>query len=122
MRILIVEDHGPMRRALARVLRGAGFACTVASNHAMGALCLMQRNPPFHMVVTDYDLGDGSGDNLLTLAAQLHPKAYRILHTGNLWTKCRDAHEIHVKGFDSVGLILRAAQALNSHLGNELST
>lgn len=77
-RILVVDDVAAVRRAIARELREPGYAVATAST-AREALRLFA--PDLVAIVTDYELGEGSGLDLLETARDQCPKALRVLVT-----------------------------------------
>ena len=63
LRVLVVEDHADTAQALARLLRDAGFAITLA-NDVASALSVAQRES-FDLVLSDLGLPDGSGTDVM---------------------------------------------------------
>lgn len=63
LRVLVVEDHADTAQALARLLRDAGFAITLA-NDVASALAVAQRES-FDLVLSDLGLPDGSGTDVM---------------------------------------------------------
>ena len=78
MRILVVEDHPDTAEQFARLLRRAGHEVTCASGikEAQGyALATPEkdRNGAFDILISDLDLPDGSGRELMRNLAQRYP-------------------------------------------------
>ncbi len=85
MSILLVEDDPLVARATARLLR-LRHEVTVAGGVAEALAALAGR--AFDVVVSDFDLGDGTGDEVLARAAEVQPAARRVLYSG---VSCRGA-------------------------------
>ena len=64
--ILIVEDDEQLRRLYCRALGNAGYPLTLASG-TKEALRLLAAGS-FDLVITDYELGDGTGAELIETA------------------------------------------------------
>lgn len=81
--ILFVDDNEQLLRSYRVRVRGqdATFVTTVAD-----ALDFMRRRADVDIVVSDYDLGKGTGLDVLRYAEQLLPRAVRVLLTGNIDT------------------------------------
>lgn len=67
-RVLLVEDHGPTRTAITRLLVRRGFA-VIASATATEARSAM-RSMPFDLLVSDIGLPDGNGCDLMRECAE----------------------------------------------------
>jgi DNA-binding NtrC family response regulator len=65
--VLVVEDHGAVRRLVRDVLRDAGYN-VVAVGSCREAMSLLSERP-FALVIADMRLLDGSGDKLVEPAA-----------------------------------------------------
>jgi PAS domain S-box-containing protein len=63
LRLLVVEDHADTAHTLARLLRGAGFAVSVAADVA-SALAAIERES-FDVLISDLGLPDGSGNDVM---------------------------------------------------------
>lgn len=57
---LVVDDHDPIRKAIRRVLEGAGFGRVVEAFDVSSAKKILKENAPA-LVVCDLNLGSGSG-------------------------------------------------------------
>lgn len=72
--ILVVEDHDESREFLRRLLRANGHRVDAVGNCADArARLVVNGPPPYHLLLTDVDLPDGSGWHLLTFAKQHLP-------------------------------------------------
>jgi len=79
-RILVVEDHEVERRAVSHILKGEGFTVLGAEN-ADKALGYMDEN--IDVVLSDLNMGDVSGLDLLQLWKKTKPETQFILLTGH---------------------------------------
>lgn len=77
MRILLVEDHEVLRRALARSLRIRGHVDEVDCLRA--AMDHLRDDAPYDVIITDDRLPDGSGRVLLEQARQVRSACRRVL-------------------------------------------
>lgn len=59
--VLVVDDDAGVRAALADILRGAGYAVTVAPSGLQGIATVRARQGPFDLVITDLAMPDASG-------------------------------------------------------------
>jgi CheY-like chemotaxis protein len=80
MRILLVDDHPDLRRALVRRLRGAGVQVVEAAD-GREALALVEADGRFDAVVTDLEMPGLNGRDLVR-ALPPHLVARTILMTG----------------------------------------
>lgn len=62
--ILLVEDHEPTRLALAELLLHRRYKVASAASLAQARL-LMKKNKDFELLISDLDLPDGSGYDLM---------------------------------------------------------
>jgi DNA-binding NtrC family response regulator len=79
--LLIVEDEERMRRLLELVLKPAGYELILA-NSGTDALRLIQDQAPFDLIVTDLQLGNVSGMDVLEAAKQHMPEVPVLIVTG----------------------------------------
>jgi len=71
MRLLLVEDHADTRMALEKLLRHIGYEVTTASDIREALeLCEKER---FAVLLSDIDLPDGNGCDLLIAVRKLYP-------------------------------------------------
>jgi two-component system response regulator PilR (NtrC family) len=96
MRILIVEDHDDTRDALERFLSRCGYGVAVAAD-LRTALNLLQAQP-FHALVTDIALPDGTGYALISEARRRGINVLAIALTA--YSYPRGVEEPRVTGFD----------------------
>lgn len=80
-RVLVVDDHAPGRRALARFLDLSGFDVTVAAD-GTSALEILRNGPLPDFVLTDLRLPDLDGIEVAHHARQLTPPPIVDLITG----------------------------------------
>jgi DNA-binding response OmpR family regulator len=80
LRVLVVEDNPAIRSSLAAILELEGFD-VMAVSEFHGASELIQTRL-FDTLITDLDLPDGTGVDLLMQARTLHPEMRSILMTG----------------------------------------
>jgi len=73
--ILLVEDHGPLRRAVARQLKSYDVEVSQASSATAATAALSRRD--YDIILTDYDLSEGDR-NGIWLLGQI-PSASRVL-------------------------------------------
>ncbi|MEP6686416.1 MAG: response regulator [Verrucomicrobiota bacterium] len=71
LRILLIEDHGETLQIFARLLRHFGHEISVA-DCAQSALQLVE-SKKFDLVLSDVDLPDGSGYNVVSQAKRKQP-------------------------------------------------
>ena len=78
-RVLVVEDHEPERRAISQILRSEGFT-VFGSESADKALGYIDEN--IDIVISDLNMGDVSGMDLLQLWKKRQPDTQFILVSG----------------------------------------
>ncbi len=78
-RVLVVEDHEPERRAVSQILRAEGFT-VFGSESADKALGYIDEN--IDIVISDLNMGDVSGMDLLQLWKKRQPDTQFILVSG----------------------------------------
>jgi len=78
-RVLVVEDHAPLRRAIAAHLSQGG-AVVVEAGTALGAMALLSAD--LDLVICDVCLPDRSGFEVLEHAARLSPEPLKIAISG----------------------------------------
>ena len=79
--LLIVEDEERMRRLLELVLKPAGYELILA-NSGTDAIRLIQDQTSFDLIVTDLQLGNVSGMDVLEAAKQHMPEVPVLIVTG----------------------------------------
>jgi len=80
-RVLIAEDSAPLRRACERFLAGNDYLVTACASAAEAAVSI--KTGDFPLLITDFDLGDGYGTDLIALLKEKNPFAKALLITGN---------------------------------------
>jgi DNA-binding NtrC family response regulator len=80
LRVLVVEDNCAIRSSLAAFLELEGYDVVAVAEYR-GACELIQKEL-FDTLITDLDLPDGTGVDLLIQARTLHPNMRSILMTG----------------------------------------
>jgi two-component system, OmpR family, KDP operon response regulator KdpE len=81
LRILLVDDNAPGRRALAKVLEAKGFDVTAVAD-GTSALADMRQSPVPDFVLTDLLLPDIDGREVARAACALVPRPFVALITG----------------------------------------
>ena len=69
--VLVVDDEEALRRGLARILTGAGYACATADSTAAGRDVLAQRH--IDLILCDVNMPGENGFGLLRTVAEEHP-------------------------------------------------
>ncbi len=80
--LLVVEDDLGLARATKRVLLERDD-CEVELAHDVGEATAKLRQRTFDAIISDFELPDGTGADVLRLARALHPDAPRILVTSH---------------------------------------
>ena len=82
MNVLLVDDHPQSLSLLARMLKSLGHAVEIAAGYTDASRALGRVD--FDAVVSDFELGIGvqNGLRVLELAAEIQPRARRILTSG----------------------------------------
>ncbi|MCE7949035.1 MAG: response regulator [Chloroflexi bacterium CFX4] len=81
MRILIVEDNATFRETVRELLRDLGYKVRGARSYNKAVKRLTRHK--FDLVLSDMDIGDGSGFDVLELARQTRPEAPIVLMSGD---------------------------------------
>lgn len=97
MKTLVVEDDLGLRTVLARALARENHQVQTAENGSQ-ALELLRRER-FDAVVTDFMLGDMTGEDVAKAAKELHPET-RILLISGLLRQFQWADKFLMKPFD----------------------
>ena len=79
-RILLIEDHAPLRAAIASTLRRSG-ATVIEAGTEHGALALL--DPPPDLLICDVCLPDGSAIKILEATLDLSPEPLKIAMSGS---------------------------------------
>jgi DNA-binding NtrC family response regulator len=80
-RIFVIDDDPPILRALERTLRRTGVEILVFQS-PLKALAAMASQAP-DVVLTDYNMPEMNGGQVLQRVAAAHPSALRVLLTAN---------------------------------------
>jgi CheY-like chemotaxis protein len=106
-RVLVVDDEPEVGKALARLLRRAGFEVLVASSGEEALKHLDPFQPD--VVLADYRMTGMSGSECLRAVAERRPSAARLLISGytgsDVSGAARWAHEFLAKPWDSGELL-----------------
>jgi DNA-binding NtrC family response regulator len=76
-RILVVEDDEMFRDTVREILRDMGYKVRGARNLTKATKRLTRHT--FDLVLSDIDIGDGSGFDVIQVARQAHPEAPIVL-------------------------------------------
>jgi DNA-binding response OmpR family regulator len=79
--VLVVDDHEDNARLLAQIVRNAGYE-TLCAPSCAGAMQIA-RNRRVRILITDLDLPDGDGCDLLCQVRTLHPTIVGLAFTGH---------------------------------------
>ncbi|MBI2381354.1 MAG: Flp pilus assembly complex ATPase component TadA [Gammaproteobacteria bacterium] len=85
-RLMFVDDEPGVLSALRRVFRQENYALSLAGN-AAEALSLMEREPPFHLVISDFKMPGMHGADFLREVRKRSPATMRIMLTGQADTE-----------------------------------
>lgn len=77
LRILVVEDNKTLREQVREVLEDAGYRVRGARNVKKAAHRLSHHS--FDLILTDYDLGDATGFDVLEVATNRTPNAKMVV-------------------------------------------
>jgi DNA-binding NtrC family response regulator len=80
-RVLVVDDDHAMRHAVSQLLHRAGYEVLPADG-PLHALAIVKDDPPVHLVVSDNQMPEMSGTQLIREVAQLSPETAGVLMTG----------------------------------------
>lgn len=80
-KLLLVDDSQNMLKALQRTFRTEGYKLLTA-NSAREAMALLRREGDIDMVISDENMPEISGTELLKMARQEYPNAIRMMLTG----------------------------------------
>lgn len=80
MKVLVVDDHEGLREMVAEVVRDAGHNVRTAWSGAAAMQILQHRS--IDRVITDYDLGDCTGEDVAKFAKNINPSIRVLLMSG----------------------------------------
>jgi response regulator RpfG family c-di-GMP phosphodiesterase len=78
--VLLVDDEAPLLKAMARQL---GACQIITAESVKDALALVRTEKKLDVVISDYNLGDGTGIEVLVEVKHRHPNARRLLVSGD---------------------------------------
>lgn len=81
LRILVVEDDAAFRETVREILRDMGYKVRGARNLNKAVKRLTHHS--FDLVLSDLEIGDGTGLDVLEVARSTHPDAPIVLMSGN---------------------------------------
>ncbi|GAC1548994.1 MAG: hypothetical protein NVS3B10_12490 [Polyangiales bacterium] len=82
-RILLVDDDPAIAKALRRTLEGCAVPVRVEVCADVTSAKAALRDYPFDLILSDFELPDGTGADVLASALALRPRAFRALVTGH---------------------------------------
>jgi signal transduction histidine kinase/CheY-like chemotaxis protein len=80
--VLVVDDDETVRTALGDMLRGAGYAVTLAASGLEGIAKVREREGPFHLVVTDLGMPDVPGWEVVEAVKQTETGTPVVIMSG----------------------------------------
>lgn len=110
LRVLLIDDDESLLRAMQRALRWSGWILTAVLGGPEG-LAAVQRGE-FDVLVTDLEMQDVAGAEILAAAARVAPLAYRILLTASNETLDRTLAHVVVRKPD-VDRLRRVVEGFN---------
>ena len=81
-RLLLVDDDDAVRELAGGVLRNAGYTVQVV-NGGPEAVSAMEKGPAFHALITDKDMPELNGYDVVRRAAELAPSMAVVMMTGH---------------------------------------
>ena len=81
-RVLIVEDEAPVRAAVRRILEREGFEIAGEAANGVDALALLDGLKPLDLLVTDLDMPNGPGLEMMADVHWKHPDLKVLYVTG----------------------------------------
>ncbi len=78
--VVIVDDEDHVLKALTRVLRGENYSLSTTTQPSTVIDTVKQS--PVSLIISDYDMPEMNGIELLTLAKKISPETIRIILTG----------------------------------------
>ncbi|MBI3200512.1 MAG: response regulator [Myxococcales bacterium] len=80
--ILVVEDEAPVRAIMLRILQGAGYSVTAVETVQDAVQVMTDLARPVDALLTDYQLPDGTGAQVIDALARHRPGVPCLLTTG----------------------------------------
>jgi len=84
VRVLVVDDEQMILRAVSWMLEHEGGYEVLPANGPRQALEIIKNNPPVHLVVSDIEMPEMKGTQLIRAVAQLSPQTASLLMTGHI--------------------------------------
>ncbi len=109
--VLVVDDEEPIRQIARRVLEGEGYHVTEASN-GLDAIALLERGAPLDLLMSDLNMPELSGDEMVRRIRATRPDLRVLYVTGyidrlldNERPELRDGEAFLDKPFSAAGLL-----------------
>jgi len=125
--VLLVEDHEPTRLVLAQLLIHRRYKVATADSLAQARL-LMKKNKDFELLISDIDLPDGSGYDLMNefrkkfaakgIAVTGHDAEEDIAHSQSSGFTAHLTKPIRVESLENALAAARKENALNIFIKN----
>ncbi len=80
-RVLLVDDDPVVRIALENLMAALDWDVTSVRDVAQALLALLPEQGEYDAAVLDHDLPDGTGGQVASVMALLHPRAHVVMHT-----------------------------------------
>jgi DNA-binding NtrC family response regulator len=115
-RVLVVDDESIILRAVSRMLECGGHE-VLPAKAPLQALEIVRNNPPVHLVISDIEMPEMKGTQLIREVAQLSPHTVALLMTGHI-NPMDVPHGVRVlnKPFSSRELLSTVQATLSSSL------
>jgi two-component system cell cycle sensor histidine kinase/response regulator CckA len=81
--VLVVDDEESIRRVARRVLEGNGYHVTEASN-GLDAIALLEAGTPLDLLITDFDMPELLGDEMVRRIRATRPDLRVLYVTGQI--------------------------------------
>ena len=112
MRVLVVDDERMILRAVSRMLEREGGYEVLPANGPRQALEIVKNNLHVHLVISDIEMPEMKGTQLIRVVAKLSPQTAVLLMTGHLYpVDVPDGVPVLKKPF-SKQVLLSAVQAI----------
>jgi two-component system, cell cycle sensor histidine kinase and response regulator CckA len=83
VKILVVDDERMVRESVVSMLKRAGYE-VLSADGPRQALEIVKNNSPVHLVLSDIQMPEMRGTQLICELARLSPNTARVLMTGSL--------------------------------------
>ena len=81
--MLVVDDEAPIREIARRILEGAGYRVTEASN-GVEAIALLAQGAPLDLLIADLDMPQLGGDEMVRRVRATRPDLKVLYATGHI--------------------------------------